>query len=107
MPINYQSRESEASKMRSPDRIFKLEIIDGKKPMSVLGVADPRLFKEGDDQNRLHAVMDLETTLWSLKYDKGAIPSALSGRYTGFKQAFDSAKNYFEKRNIKITQVVD
>jgi hypothetical protein len=108
MPINYQSRISPESKMRSPDRILKLEIMDGRKPLGSTGNTDPRLFKEdGPETNQLHAVMDLETSLWSIKYDKGAIPAALAGRFTGFKQLYDHAKNYFAKRNINITQVLD
>lgn len=107
MPINYTSKESPESKMRSPDRILKLELIDGKKPLNSLGVVDPRLFKEGDDCNRIHLIMDLETTLWTMKYDKGMIPGALEGMFTSFKKAYEHAENYFKKRNIKITQVLD
>lgn len=98
---------SPESKMRTPDRIFKLEIIDGTKPLNSIGMVDPRLFKDGAEANRLHAIMDLETSLWSLKYDKGTIPGALEGQFTGFKQAYDHARIYFEKRNVKITQVKD
>jgi len=105
--LHYQSKVSEESKMRSPDRVLKLEIIDGKKPLTASGLVDTRLFKSGEEGNLLHAVMDTQTSLWSLRYDKGAIPPALEGKFTGFKQAFDHAKNYFEKRNIRITQVVD
>lgn len=107
MPINYESRVSAESKMRLPDRIFKLEIIDGKKPMTSTGLVDPRLFKTGEDANRLHAVMDLNTCLWSFKYEKGAIPPALQGQYTGFRQLRQFAENYFAARNIKITEVYD
>lgn len=103
----YDSRVSEESKMRSSDRIFKLEVIDGTKPKSSIGMVDPRLFKEGTEANRLHAIMDLETSLWTLKYDKGAIPSALEGRFTGFQKALDHARTYFATRNIQITQVKD
>lgn len=107
MSLNYQSQLSPESKMRSPDRILMIEVMEGKKPIDVRGLVDPRLFSKDGDTNRLHAVMDIETTLWSFKYDKGTIPQALSGKFTGFRQAFDTAKNYFEKRNLKITQVVD
>ena len=102
-----QIHVSPESKMRSSDRIFRLEIMEGKKPTTVQGILDPRLFKEGEDANRLHCVMDLETSLWSFKYDKGAIPAALQGRFTGLKQAKDHAENYFAKRNVKISQIID
>jgi|SRR5579872_997681 len=107
MPINYTSRVSEESKMRSPDRILVLKPIEGKKPLDSGMRVDPRLFKEGDDTNRLHGVMDLETSLWSLKYEKGSVPPALSGKFTGFKQLLDAATSYYNQRNIEITQVKD
>lgn len=103
----YSQTISPESKMRSPDRVFKLEIIDGKKPTSSLGVVDPRLFKEGEGGNRLHCIMDVQTSLWSLKYEKGAIPTALQGMFTGFKMAKEHAEKYFATRNIRISEVFD
>lgn len=105
MPINYESNISPESKMYNTDRIFKLELIDGKKATSSTGLLDNRLFKDGEDANRLHAVMDLQTTLWSLKYEKGAVPGALAGQYTGFRQAVDHATRYFANRNVKVVEV--
>lgn len=107
MALNYQYTESPESKMRTPDRVLKLEIIDGKKPINSIGIVDPRLFKDGPEANRLHILMDVQTSLWSIKYDKGAIPPALAGQFTGFKQAYDHAKTYFQNRNINIIQVQD
>jgi hypothetical protein len=93
--------------MRSADRILKLEIVDGKKPLNSMGMVDPRLFKDGEDGNKLHAIMDPETCLWSFKYEKGIVPPALKGTYTGFKALKKHADNYFETRNIRITEVKD
>lgn len=107
MPINYESQISAESKMRSPDRVFKLEVIDGKKPSNSIGLVDPRLFKEGEGNNRLHCVMDIQTTLWSFKYEKGAVPQALSSQFTGFRQAKEFAERYFSNRNIRISEVKD
>lgn len=107
MPLMYESAISAESKMRSPDRILKLEIIDNKKPMSSIGMVDNRLFKDGDNANRLHIVMDTQTGLWSIKYDKGAVPLPLSGQYTGFRQARQHAEQYFLQRNIRIVEVLD
>src|ERR1700747_201647 len=98
---------SPESKMRSPDRVLKLEVIDGKKPLNSTGIVDPRLFKDGEDANKLHAVMDTETCLWSFRYEKGAIPPALKGNFTGFKALKKHADTYFEQRNVKITEVKD
>jgi len=102
MATIYESRVSEESKMRTPDRILELKVMAGKKPLDTLMRVDPRLF---EGENKLHAIMDLPTSLWTLKYDKGSVPPILSGRYTGFRQAFDAAKNYYNQRNIEITQV--
>lgn len=107
MALSYDSRISEESKMRSPDRVLKLELMEGKKPLDVQGRVDPRLFKDGEDSNLLHAVMDTQTSLWSLRYDKGAIPGGLEGRFTSFNKAFDHASKYFENRNLRITKVID
>lgn len=92
--------------MSAPDRILALEIIDGKKPLNSMGIVDPRLFQEGDNANRLHAVMDMETCLWSFKYDKGGVPPALKDqRFTGFKALKKYADDYFSKRNIRIREI--
>jgi len=96
---------SPESKMHSPDRILLLEPIDGKKPLSSTGLVDPRLFSKDGEGNRLHATMDGETCLWTLKYDKGAIPPGLNGRFTSFKNIKKFAEDYFLTRNIKITEV--
>jgi hypothetical protein len=107
MPINYTSRISEESKMRSPDRILVLKPIEGKKPLDSGMRVDPRLFKDSADTNRLHGIMDLETSLWSMKYEKGSVPPALSGKFTGFKELLNAAKNYYNQRNIEIVEVKD
>lgn len=86
------------------DRIFKLEQIDDKAPESSTGLVDRRLFKGG---NRLHAVVDTEHCLWSLKYDDGLIPEALRQRFTTFGRLHKFAEEYFAKRNIKITEITD
>jgi hypothetical protein len=98
---------SPESKMRSPDRVLQLELIDGMKPLNSMGIVDPRLFKDGEDANRLHAIMDAETCLWSFKYEKGGVPPALTGKYTGFKAAKKFAEDYFVKRNIRIKEIKD
>lgn len=95
---------SAESKPQLADRILKLEIVDGKKPMSSIGTVDPSLFK--DDGNKLHAKMDPETCLWSFHYEKGKIPPGLTGFFTGFKAAKKHADAYYAPRNIKISEVL-
>lgn len=96
--------DSPESKMRLPDRILVLSTMDGKKPKDSIGQIDPRLFT-GD--NKLHAVMDLQTSLWHFKYEMGAIPGALAGQFTSFDILKKHADFYFNKRNILISEVID
>lgn len=96
---------SPESKPQLADRVLKLEIVDGKKPMTSIGTVDPSLFK--DDGNKLHAKMDPETCLWSFNYEKGKIPPGLQGVFTGFKAAKKHADAYFIQRNIKVSEVVN
>jgi len=95
---------SPESKPKLADRILKLAIIDGKKPMSSIGTVDPTLFK--DDGNKLHVKMDPETCLWSFSYEKGKIPPGLSGTFTGFRAAKKHADSYYLPRNIQVSEVV-
>ena len=98
---------SPESKMKSADRILMLEPIDGQKPLSSLGITDPDLFKNDENANRLHAIMNPETCLWTFKYEKGAVPPALKGSFTGFRAIKKFAEEYYGRRNIKITEVKD
>lgn len=95
---------SPESKMKSPDRVLVLSVIEGKKPMSTTGAADPRLFT---GENKLHAIMDPETTLWRFKYDMGIVPEPLKGTFTGFRALKKFADEYYHRRNIVITEVKD
>jgi hypothetical protein len=95
---------SPESKMKSADRVLVLSVIEGKKPLNTLGASDPRLF---NGENKLHAIMDPQTTLWSFKYDMGMVPEPLKCKFTSFKAAKKYADNYFNPRNIEINQVID
>lgn len=95
---------SPESKMRTPDRILVLKIKDGEKPKNSTGNVDARLFK---GENKLHGVMDTQTTLWKLKYDDGDIPPPLKGQFTNFKALKAHAEEYYRKRNIEIIEVKD
>lgn len=95
---------SPESKMKSPDRILVLKVMDGKKPISTTGAADPRLFT---GENKLHAIMDEQSCLWRMKYDMGIVPESLKGTFTGFKALKKFAEQYYHKRNIEIVEVKD
>lgn len=90
--------------MRSSDRILILEVIDGKAAKGSTGLVDTKLFTGG---NRLHAIMNPETTLWYLQYDSGILPPALKQQFTGFKVLLKYVTEYFLKRNIQIKEVKD
>lgn len=90
---------SEESKMATPDRVLTLRVMDGEKPKSSTGNTDPRLFT-GD--NKLHAVMDTQTTLWKLKYDQGDVPQPLKCQFTSLKMLKQHAREYYKTRNIEI-----
>lgn len=92
------------SNIRKTDRVFKLEIIDGKKPKTATGLVDQSLFK---GTNTLHAKLDPQTCLWRMEYENGILPQPLKQRFTDFNRLFDFATNYFKNRNIKIAEVMD
>lgn len=94
--------ESLESKMQTPDRVLSLTVMEGKKPLDSLGNSDKRLF---NGENKLHAVMNTQTTLWKLKYDMGAVPEQLKGSFTSFKAVLQHAQEYYSKRNIDIKEV--
>ena len=95
---------SPESKMRSPDRILVLKTIDDKKPLSSKGIVDPRLFT---GENKLHAIMDIQTSLWRFKYDQGIVPPPLKCQFTSFTALKKHAEDYFRTRNIEIIEVKD
>lgn len=89
---------------RSSDRVLVLKTIDGMKTLDSIGLVDKRLFN-GD--NKLHAVMDLQTCHWYLKYDMGGLPQHLKQRFTTFSKLLEYTRDYFKKRNIEIVEVQD
>lgn len=104
---NLNLSPSGESKMRSSDRILMLEEMEGKEARkgTTTGILDPTLFKEGG--NRLHCAMEPSTCLWTFRYEKGMIPPALKGSWTGFRAAKKYAEEYFFHRNIKVSEVKD
>lgn len=88
--------------MASPDRIFKLKIMDDKKPRNSIGIIDPQLFTGA---NKLHVKKDPETNFWFFEYDMGGTPPILKHKFTGFKAAVKHAEAYFKTRNILIEEI--
>lgn len=93
-----------SEKMTSPDRTLVLEPIDGKAPLNTIGMVDKRLFT---GENELHAIMDLQTCLWKLKYNSGIVPEPLKQQFTGFRALHKFCEEYFRKRNIRIKEVIN
>jgi len=92
------------SKMNQPDRVLVLKPIEGKPTKSASGTVDKRLFT---GENTLHAFQDEETCLWGFRYDSGILPGGLQQKFTSFSKAFQHAKDYYDRRNIEISEVVN
>lgn len=91
------------TKMASTDRVIVLEPIDNKDPKNAKGNIDPKIFS---GENKLHAIMDEESTHWFLKYDNGGLPEPLKQRFTSFKTLLQHVEGYFRTRNLKVKEVV-
>lgn len=88
--------------MRSPDRVLIMNVKDPK--VKDTGLMDPRL---ATGENRLHVIKEEQTGFWYFKYEHGGLPEPLKCKFTGFKQALKHAEDYYNKRNIAITEVID
>lgn len=95
---------SNMSNLSSPDRVVKLEVIDNKLPKTSTGMVDTGLIT---GENNLHARIDPQSMMWTLHYEKGAVPGALKDqKWTSFSKLYKDLELYFKTRNIKITEVV-
>lgn len=91
--------------IRSTDRVLELSPMEGKTALSSQMLPDKRLFTGAQ---KLHVKMNPETTLWSFHWEQpGLLPGGLTGVFTGPKQAIKHASDYFAKRNIQVTRVID
>lgn len=91
-------------KEKKTDRILVLRPVAGTKTLSGTGLVDPRLFK---GENKLHVVMDAQSSIWFFKYEQGGLPEPLKQRFTSFKLALSHATNYYKSRNVEIVEVID
>jgi len=87
----------------NPDkRQIVLKKIDGKQPLSSMGLIDPRIL---NGENKLHALKD-EKNIWSFKWQYGGLAAPMQQKFTTFTSLLDFAKVYFKKRNLDIVDVV-
>lgn len=96
--------ELENTKNKATDRILVLKPIDDKAPKNIYGNIDPGLFT---GKNKLHAIVDPETMFWHLKYEMGGLPEGLKQKFTSFSMLKKYADQYYSKRNLQITEVID
>lgn len=89
---------------RTNDRVIVLKQKEGEKALNSIGMVDKRLFT-GD--NKLHAILNPETSLWSLRFEKGLLPGGLDQRFTSFSKALVAVREYYAKRNIEVSNVIE
>ena len=94
--------ESPYKAEKKSDRIVILKPMDGKKVQSTSGLADPRLFT---GENELHIYRDQR--LWKIRYKMGGVAEPLKQSFTTFDQTLAVVKQYFLRRNIEVTGVID
>jgi len=105
MPSINKATRFEAIKVHTgADRVISLKVKDGEKVKSNIGLLDPRLFS---GENKLHATIDGQTSLWSLHYDSGILPQQLRQKFTGFSKLMSFVTDYFARRNIEVKEVFD
>lgn len=102
MLVNYDIEERRRGKMKSDDRILVLKPMEGKPTLTAEGTVDKRLFK---GENNLHALYDVYTGSWKMAYDMGGLPGGLQGKFTTFNELVTTARNYFSRRNVEITEI--
>lgn len=88
----------------SNDRVLVLERVLDKPILNTSGIPDRRLFT---GENKLHAILDTQTMMWTLRYDHGIAPEPFKQKFTSFTKLQDFVTDYFKRRNVNIVKVVD
>lgn len=83
------------------DKILILEPIGAAYNTS--GMLDKRLFT---GENKLHAVLE-DNGLWSFHYDSGIMNEPLKQKFTSLSMALKAAKTYFDKRNVRVKEIIE
>lgn len=89
---------------RKTDIVIVLRPKEGKTAKNALMEVDNRLFT---GKNNLHAIMDIQTCLWSLKFDSGLLPPLLRQQYTSFTKLLIDVKNYYSRRDVVVAEIID
>jgi hypothetical protein len=84
------------------DRILVLRPMEGKTALSTKGEPDKRLFT---GENKMHAIMDPQTLLWSVKMDSGSVHQPLKQKFTSFGKLLEFVKQYLATRNIEVVEI--
>jgi hypothetical protein len=99
--VAYTFHKVKKTENKSSDRTFSLRVIDGKKPISSVGLVDTRLFT---GENKLHAIQ--ENGLWYLKYEQGGLQSALKQKWVSFNSMLNDVKTFYARRNIEVKEII-
>lgn len=99
----YKLDSERHKKNANSDRILVLERMPGKSILNTKGVTDNRLFT-GD--NKLHAIFNPDNSMWYLKFDAGHLPEQFKQWFTSFSKLLSFARQYYEKRNVQIKEVI-
>ena len=86
------------------DIILELAPMEGKTTLTSKGMPDKRLFT---GENKLHLFRDTITGLWRLKLDFGTLPQPLMQHFTKLSYAKEAAEQYYGRRNVEITKIID
>lgn len=92
------------TKMKSNDRVFVLEKVEGTQGKSTSGMIDNRLFDGG---NKLHAKLDPHSMLWSVNMDKGLVPQVLKQQWTSFPKLKDYVTSYYANRGVRVKEIIE
>ena len=84
------------------DRIFVIRPIPGLPPKSSGGMVDNNLFT---GVNKLHAVYEGNTGLWSLRYELGKLPEPFQQKFTSFRVLKEFVDGYYRRRNVEIFEI--
>lgn len=93
--------EDMGTNLRSSERTFILEAVDPGRAKSSI---DTRLLS---GNNHLRAMKDPQMSLWYLRMEKGTVPEAFRSAFTSFNAAKVFVEQYYIKRGVKVTEVLD